>query len=434
MSDEAKFWCMKGSPYWLMVFFLLASSSLQAQRDFGQRVMDTLCSPEYHGRGYVKDGHKKAADHIASKFEDWGLESFGGDHFQRFNVDVNTFPGAMEVVLDGDTLDPGTDYIVDPASGTARGTYELFRVDRKNFAEKLQSAYATQNFFEGKAALFDPRGFESKDTLKEFLKLRHLVARRCPVVLLEYGALNWGGSREELPHPVVRVKADSGHRPFDELRLNIENKFREGLQTQNVIGYVEGNTYPDSFLVVGAHYDHLGRMGADTYIPGANDNASGTAMMLYLARHYAKNPPELSIAFVGFGAEEIGLAGSKHFVENTPIPLDRTAFLLNLDILGSGEEGITVVNGKHHPRITDRLDSINESRDSLFPRIKRRGKAMNSDHHWFTEEGVPAFFIYTLGDVKAYHDVRDKPENVPITAFNELAVLFREFLSTFVER
>ncbi len=423
---------MKGSPYLLMALFLLANSSiLQAQREFGRRVMDTLCSPEYHGRGYVENGHKKAADYIASKFEDWGLKSFGRDHLQRFNVSVNTFPGAMEVALDGDTLDPGADYIVDPASGTAQGTYELFRVDRENFDEKLQSAYATQNFFEGKAALFDPRGFGSKDTLKEFLKLRHLVAKRCPVVLLEYADLNWGGSREELPYPVVRVKADSGHRAFDELSLNIENEFHEDLETQNVIGYVEGKTYPDSFLVVGGHYDHLGRMGADTYMPGANDNASGTAMMLYLARHYAKNPHELSIAFVGFGAEEIGLMGSKHFVENSPIPLDRTAFLLNLDILGSGEKGITVVNGKLHARFTDRLDSINRAHDSLLPRIKRRGKARISDHHWFTVEGVPAFFIYTLGDVKAYHDVRDKPENVPITAFNELAVLFREFLSTF---
>ncbi len=416
----------------LLFFFFLAPVFLTAQKKFAEKVVSDLCSPEFHGRGYVNEGHRKAAEYIATKFGKWGIRSFGDTYFQEFPVNVNTFPSNMEVVLDGDTLDPGHDFIVNPRSQGVKGDYELFTLNKDNFAEKLQSAYATQNFFEGKAAVFDPYGFTSKDTLKEFLKLRYLVAKRCPVVVLEYEDLNWGGATDTLPNPIVKVLVDSGHGSFENLHLNVENVFKEDLWTQNVMGYVEGTENPDSFLAVSAHYDHLGRMGKDTYIPGANDNASGTAMMLFLARHYAKNPPPFSVAFLGFGAEEIGILGSRYFVKDPPVPLQKIGFLLNLDILGTGGEGITVVNGKFHSALCDRLDSINKEKGYL-KKIKRRGKAKISDHHWFTEEGVPAFFIYTLGGIDAYHDVHDKAETLPLTEFNDLAVLFREFLSTFWE-
>ncbi len=66
--------------------------------------------------------------------------------------------------------------------------------------------------------------------------------------------------------------------------------------------------------------------------------------------------------------------------------------------------------------------------EGWFPKIKARGKAMNSDHYWFSEKGVPAFFIYTLGDVDAYHDVHDTAENLPLSRFDELAALVERFV------
>jgi Zn-dependent M28 family amino/carboxypeptidase len=189
---------------------------------------------------------------------------------------------------------------------------------------------------------------------------------------------------------------------------------------------VKGTANSQKFLVVTAHYDHLGRMGSDTYFPGANDNASGVAEMLALAAYFAKNPLHKNILFVAFTGEEAGLLGSKYFVRNPPIPLDSIDFLLNLDLSGTGDEGITVVNATLYPEIFDKLVSLNKE-NNYVAKVKKRGPAANSDHYYFTENSVPAFFIYTLGGIKAYHDVYDKPETLPLDEAADLIQLYIRF-------
>jgi Zn-dependent M28 family amino/carboxypeptidase len=195
---------------------------------------------------------------------------------------------------------------------------------------------------------------------------------------------------------------------------------------------VEGTSKKDSFLLVTAHYDHLGHMGKKAYFPGANDNASGTAMLLELARYYAlpENRLPYSILFIGFAAEEAGLVGSKHYVEHPLVPLSSIKFMVNLDLMGSGKEGITVVNGSVFPKEFGLLDSLNKA-NSWFPKVVARGKAANSDHYFFTEKGVPAFFIYTLGEITAYHDIYDTASVVTLSKFKESFRLITGFFSKF---
>ena len=76
------------------------------------------------------------------------------------------------------------------------------------------------------------------------------------------------------------------------------------------------------------------------------------------------------------------------------------------------------------------LKKINTSGD-FVPQIKKRGKAANSDHYWFTERGVPCFFIYTMGGIAAYHDVRDRPETLPLTRYKNVFRLLTTFIATF---
>src|SRR4030095_9120627 len=108
----------------------------------------------------------------------------------------------------------------------------------------------------------------------------------------------------------------------------------------NVLGMVPGTLYPDSFIVFTAHYDHLGRMGKKALFPGANDNASGSAMIIDLARYYAQpaNRPKCSLLFIAFAGEEAGLIGSRYYTENPILPLEQIKFLINLDLMGNGEE------------------------------------------------------------------------------------------------
>jgi Zn-dependent M28 family amino/carboxypeptidase len=176
-----------------------------------------------------------------------------------------------------------------------------------------------------------------------------------------------------------------------------------------------------------AHYDHLGRMGKDTYFPGANDNASGCSMLLYLADYFKNHPSKYNLVFIAFAGEEAGLIGSNYYVQNPLFPLKDIRFLVNLDIMGSGEEGITAVNATLFPKEFELLTRINKKKKYLKA-IKSRGPAANSDHYFFTEAGVPAFFIYTMGSNKNYHDVFDKYENLTFSAFENIGNLIIDFV------
>jgi aminopeptidase YwaD len=214
-------------------------------------------------------------------------------------------------------------------------------------------------------------------------------------------------------------------------KINFEAKAKvEDYKSQNVIGSIRGKSKPDSVIVVSAHYDHLGRVGS-AYFPGANDNSSGVSMMLELANFYSlkENQLDYSIVFMAFSAEEAGLVGSKFYVNNPLFPLSKIKFLINLDLLGTGDEGAMVVNATKFPIQFNQLNKINEE-GKLLSALKQRGPAPNSDHYYFTEKGVPAFFIYTLGGIAAYHDIYDKAETLPLTKFKEVFSLLTKFIST----
>jgi len=120
-------------------------------------------------------------------------------------------------------------------------------------------------------------------------------------------------------------------------------------------------------------------MGSKTYYPGANDNASGTSMVLDLARHYSlpENKPEYSIVFITFSGEEAGLFGSKYFAENPLFPIEDIKLVVNLDMIGSGSEGITVVNGTLYDTLMVQMQQINKENNYLT-NIKLRGESCNS--------------------------------------------------------
>jgi Zn-dependent M28 family amino/carboxypeptidase len=150
------------------------------------------------------------------------------------------------------------------------------------------------------------------------------------------------------------------------------------------------------------------------------------SVLLNLVKHYVKNPPKYKTLFIFFAGEEAGLLGSKYFVESKVVDLKKIKFLINLDLLGTGDDGIMVVNGYTFEKQFSLLESINKEKN-LVKEIKRRGKASNSDHYWFSEAGVPCFFIYTLGGIKAYHDIYDVAKTLPLTDYVDVFKLVTEF-------
>ena len=200
-------------------------------------------------------------------------------------------------------------------------------------------------------------------------------------------------------------------KPITKLTIDVKNKFYKAYKSQNVIGYIKGEV--DSFLVFTAHYDHLGKLGERATFYGANDNGSGDAMVLNLADYYSHHKSHYTMVFMFFSGEEVGLLGSIYNALHPVFDLKKVKFLMNLDMVGTGQEGIRIVNSTVFKKEYDLLNKINSNKKYLVE-IKKRGEAANSDHYPFYAKGVPAFFIYTLGGSKQYHNIYDKPDQLSL--------------------
>ncbi|HBZ40202.1 MAG TPA: hypothetical protein DEO59_17625 [Balneola sp.] len=420
--------------YFLLSFLLFLSTGkiLAQSLDYAREAVNILASDSLKGRGYVENGDKLAADFIRNEFEKFGLKSFNNSYYQEFETSVNTFPNPQSVVVNGKELEAGKDYLLDPGSPSIKGTFDVITVTAD---EILDNAKFVNKLRVSSGQLIAVRPFDKSNFSKEqneqlngvinFLKY-HPQNPSKGTIILTNEKLTWAGSVRQHPKPTVIIHSDSLDGSLKSLKLDIKSSFVEKYATQNVIGYVEGKN-SDSTIVFIAHYDHLGMLGPDATFNGANDNASGTAMLLSLAKNYSENKPNYNTVFIAFGAEELGLIGSKYFTENPLFPLSEIKFLMNFDLAGTGDEGIQVVNGSVYRDKFDELVQINDELD-LLSNVKIRGTACNSDHCMFDQQDVPGFYIYTLGGIQAYHDVYDRPETLPLTEFEEYFKLIIEFI------
>jgi hypothetical protein len=406
----------------LLLSTCFAFSSWGQQVDF-RAYTEQLCSPDFHGRGYVNQGDSIAAAYISQHFRKIGLSPIEGSYFQSFSFPVNTFPGKMLVYTESDTLRPGIDFLVAPNSAGMKGKLSLIYFTPAKFLSISKSTFTLKK--EDVIAI-DFTGI-AKDTLKLIKTKITELATSFPIIEITNEKLTWSVSQEasKVLHLII-LKSAFKELPA-KLYLDLEQKHIRNHVANNVIGFCAGKAKTKKTLLISAHYDHLGRMGSETYFPGGNDNASGNAMLIHLAEELIKHPIKYNVLFVAFAGEEIGLLGSKYMSTNPIIPLKDIRFMLNLDIMGSGEEGITVVNSTLFPKEFDLLKSIN-AKKRLLKEIKPRGPAANSDHYYFTEAGVPAFFIYTMGPNKHYHDVEDRYEALSFEAFDSLNQLLLTFI------
>jgi hypothetical protein len=411
----------------LLLLLILNGGFTFCQIEEVRRITHQLCSPELHGRGYVNKGDSLAAEFIAAEFSKIGLKPIGGSYFQEFQHSVNTFPGKMLVKQNNRTLVPGVHFLVDAGSAGAKMQLKPKRMPISialNTEKLIKEIQAISNGTTYNSIAFDFRKLTA-DTLRKISGLTREIAGILPVIEVTDRKLTWSVSSEQLKHPLLQIQ-DSVFVFDEELTIDIEAEQLSDYRSRNVIGYLPGKRKWGKKVIYSAHYDHLGRMGEETYFPGANDNASGTAMLLSMANYFKQNPIKRSIVFIAFAGEEAGLVGSKFFVGNPLVKLKKISFVLNLDIMGSGEEGITVVNATLFDSEFKALQKINQEQ-KLISHIKSRGPAANSDHYWFTQMNVPAFFIYTMGPNKNYHDIFDTYENLSFVEYQDLIALMCAF-------
>jgi hypothetical protein len=372
----------------IVTFFSFLSFYSQ-DTTYARQVIKKLCSKELLGRGYVNDGVNKAASYISKELKTIGLSKFGKSYSQFYSFPVNTFPGTMSVVLDGKPLIAGKHYLIYPSAKTIKSGFQLFKTDSVTYEAN-----------DGK--------------------------RPVPVKIKLKKKLTYTVETELSDNTIIELLKDSFPSELKNVEVIFENKFIPNFKCQNLCGYIRGTQQPDSFIVFTAHYDHLGAMGKNAYFPGANDNASGVSVLLNLAKYYKTHPSKYSVAFIFFSGEEAGLLGSKYYSEHPIFPLSKIKFLTNLDLLGTGDDGIMVVNATVFKAQFEKLNQINSEKNYL-KQIKQRGKAANSDHYWFAEKGVPSFFIYTMGGITAYHDIYDIEKTLPLTKYLDVCKLLIEF-------
>ncbi len=421
---------LRFSLLFLFSFFFLIEVKAQVL-PYAKEVVQKLSSEDFKGRGYVEKGDKIAAEYIRNEFKKFGLLSYSKDYYQKFNISVNTFSKEIKLEIDGQKLEAGYDFLVSPGSPSVKGSFDVVPLSIEEImSDQLLGAKLRSSA--SKFIVIDSYNKEdfSKEELERiqgvigFLKY-HPNNPAAGTIELTSEKLTWHGAQQQYPKPTFIVFSDSIDAPITKIKVDLKPKLEKKYETQNVVGYIEGENQ-DSLIVIMAHYDHFGKMGSVLF-PGANDNASGTAMLLSLAKYFSTNKPAYNMAFIAFGGEEIGLLGSKYFVENPLFDLSKVKFLLNFDLAGTGDEGIQVVNGSVYRNQFDRLVEINQEK-KLLPQVKIRGAACNSDHCAFDEVGVPGFYIYTLGGIRAYHDVYDRFETLPFTEFEDYYTLMVEFL------
>ena len=205
----------------------------------------------------------------------------------------------------------------------------------------------------------------------------------------------------------------------------------------NVVGLVRGRVNPDRYIVVTAHFDHVGVRNGEIY-NGADDNASGTGALIEMARWFAANPPANSMLFVGLDFEEGGLIGARGFVAEPPVPLQSIALNVNMDMVGrNAKNEIYAAGTSHYPFLKPYLDSV-ATRAPITLRLGHddpKGPpaedwTSQSDHAAFHRAGIP-FIYFGVEDHPDYHKPTDDVERLMPAFYAGAVTTILDALRTF---
>ena len=443
----------------LLILSIAYRSSLFAQQlnDFSPtstrlyRCISVLASDSLEGREAGTISEQKAADYIAKQMQSIGLLPKGdseGSYLSKFRIN---FPVIFkEAKLRINSIDfkhkdefGATDL---SSAGTVEG--ELIKIGN---TVNLSESNASENYqINGKIVLLDIASkvkLEGNEAIINDIVTKVKVVVQCGAI----GVILYNSSRkttedvlfgspfsESVGAPVVYL----ARLPFNKIRkvksgtcsLTVEID-RTVSKPENVIGWIDNKS--NKTVVIGAHFDHVGitrsRTGDDKSLQihnGADDNASGTATLLELARWAANNETlKYNYIFAAFSAEEKGLFGSKAFCSRTWVNHDNIAYMLNLDMVGRlGCQGDTisalgVASSEVWENVLDKLDHPD------FSVKKISGAPPFSDHSPFLKKNIPIMY-FTTGLHPDYHTPNDDIEFINFKGMEEILAYIRQFIKS----
>jgi hypothetical protein len=442
-----------------------------SQKDLMETV-EFLASKDLAGRMSGSEGYNKAAKYTADQLKELNLKPMGDNgYFQNFKVEYNEIYSPVKLnLINGDTKTEyklGKDFVFRGFTGSGNikapvvfcgygitkpefGYDDYANVDVKgkivlafkhNPSWKIGGKDWGGNYPRYKASVAAKHGavgilFVSTQNEK--------IPQKIIMSILEgEGEQNENFPQAHVDIPVaekfladtennlsaLQTKIDSVKAPFSfELKTSAEvevhTKYFKEHNTMNVVGVLEGSdpSLKSEYLVVGAHLDHVGSEAGQIFAPGANDNASGSAAVLEIAEAFVKGKvkPKRSIIFVLFASEEIGLHGSKFFVNHSPVPLKNIVAMVNLDCIGCGDS-IQVGNGKSAPTLWNIAKSIDSLSTKMMVDVTWNGGG--ADASPFHEKGIPVAYFVTTNGYEHLHYMTDTPETLNKELFEKITKL-----------
>jgi len=428
-----------------------------------------LASPNLKGRGTGTPELEKAAAFIAAKFRSFGLQPIDGkSYYQAFSVTTKARLGPdnrlsykvgatrVKLAVSGDFMpfnfsarEKMTGPVVFAGYGITAPEYNyddykgidvagkivlILRHEPQEFDEKSIFAgkvYTQHSQYWSKASNAKMHGARGvivmndraahpgeADELEKFAEAAGPGDAGIPFVQIRYEiAERWFAVAGKNPEEIQKgIDQDLQPRSFafpDSLQVDANLDVQRIVKTaHNVAGYLPGTT--DEYVAIGAHYDHLG-LGeqyslapslAGTVHPGADDNASGTAGVIELARWFSTQPKQKrGILFLTFAGEELGLLGSSYYVNHPTFPLDKDVAMINMDMIGRVREGKVFIGGVGTGTTLKKLLEEITPKYGLHIDYSEAGYG-SSDHTSFTTKQVPVLFFFS-GLHADYHKPSD---------------------------
>lgn len=445
----------------LPIFLFLTSATLRAQQEPAELVRETVTEPqvEFHIRFLASDelqgretgtmGIQTAAQYMADYFKAHNVQPLPaiGDYFQEVPLESTTAHQSGSLQLGKQTYSLSNDFL--PLSGNNAELEGPAVFLNYGTEEELKDAKVEGKIVVLQAGLPDENSpqawFSAASRKREQLAEK---GAKAVVELYNHPQLEWSRLQRYLSGEQMGMAAekeedsslphlwllDTGNQKLEQLRKSKKLKGRldlSGRQVKtipafNVLGYIEG-THPelkDEYILLSAHYDHEGTTsgpaGTDTIYNGARDNAVGMAAVLMAAKYFSQYPPERSIIFAGWTAEEKGLLGSAWYAENPPIPLNQTVFNLNIDGAGYNDTTIVTVIGLDRTTaeaaLTESVSTYGLS--AISDPAPQQNLFDRSDNVNFARKGIPAptfslgFTAFDEEIMKYYHQVTDNAESL----------------------
>ncbi len=379
--------------------------------------LKSLVEPADEGRWKVVEGKEKYLPYL-----------------QHFQFPMNVMRGAMSLSVDGVAYAPTFDFTVKEFSPTCHGFFKVTYLDeeayrREGFMEHLSSGIYRDQFvvidWNRYLETVQPDPFDKyKPWLTELENIGGIILRQEEQFPYFKARTYYQGN---CPVLFVNKSFPDGAR---EIELHLDAEMLPTRDAHNVVAWLPG-TDPscDTYYTIFGHYDHLGYMGADQVFPGANDNGSGAAMVVTLAKYFSKNRPRHGIQFILLDAEEENLLGSFFYCENPRLPLDKIEYMIDLDMVADDSDHLATQITPGGEAGLERFRQLNAS--SKFPPFDFVMEEMNddSDHFSFAQKGVPGIYFETIGSIiQYYHTPRDSYQNTRDDNFDRLFDLIVRFV------